>query len=271
MTAGCSMLSTNQSASVTPALANAESQYVLGRYYQGQQRYEQAIEAYRRALAANPGHVSAHNGLGASLLLTGQNAEAIEQFKTGLRHQPRSAALWNNLGYAYTLSGENKLAEFALKQSLDLDPTDIKTNTNLAMVQQGSSQATPAPAATAPATTTLALAQADTTQPGTTQIFAVPVYAASANTSPAVAAQAMPAETAMKLRPNTELAEAAISPAAVQVVEVAPRVYEMNLPDTNAASPIVAGASMPAPITGATRISIPLREAPVQTASLNSD
>ncbi len=372
MTAGCSTQGTLSQAQ--PAASGADAQYALGRYYQGQQRYELAIEAYRRALAANPAHVGAHNGLGASLLLVGRNAEAAEQFKAGLRHQPRSAALWNNLGYAYALSGENGLAEMAYKQSLDLDPTDLKTSANLAAAQQALSVATAeappvqaqavqaaaevrtiplypvrpaaAPVETAPApdapaqiapslamATTVAIktisvpaetapapavaakpaaptgampaaaakpaAPAQAMQTAAAEARSIPLYPsrpaaakpveavpapiavarlmdtparkepATAKTAiaPTGAAPAIPmrplADPAVKLQSSTELASAAAA-SAVQVVKVAPQVYEMKLADTGAAS------QAPAAVAGAARISLPLRDDTLRTASADA-
>lgn len=328
MTAGCSTQNTlSQTSRPAATAADAQAQYALGRYYQGQQRYELAIEAYRRALAANPAHTGAHNGLGASLLLAGRNAEAIDQFKSGLRHEPGSAPLWNNLGYAYALSGEHGLAEMAYKQSLNLDPTDLKTHTNLAVVQQaiqvpaavaqvpaqpqaaqtaavetrtvpvhpGQSSTPIAPAAaTAPIQATTAPAQPEATQTAIVETRTVPVYpsqaiapaaetvavqAASAPimtslsiTRPAIVQSvAAPAadkpasvEPVVKLQPSTGLASAPIAAPAVKVVEVAPRVYEMKLRDTNAVA-----TAQPAPAAGAAHISIPLRDAAIQMASIN--
>lgn len=214
LTTGCSTQSAYQQTAAIPA-SDAQAQYALGRFYQGQERYALAIEAYRRALAANPDHVSAHNGLGASLLLTGKTAEAIEQFKTGLKHQPRSAALWNNLGYAYALSGEPKLAEMAYKQSLDLDPTDYKTNTNLAMVQKSTSESTPA-------TAVAIQPQEETKSIQTVETRSMPVYPAQTPATEIVPPKAGPAalaaiQTAEKPLPPTaaaiETQSMAISPA----------------------------------------------------------
>jgi Flp pilus assembly protein TadD len=228
LTTGCSTQNAKQSAAGMAVAADAEAQYALGRYYQGQQRYTQAIEAYRKALAANPAHVSAHNGLGASLLLAGQNALAIEQFKTGLQHQPRSAALWNNLGYAYSLSGENRLAEFALKQALDLDPADTKTNSNLAMVRGGASQSAPLPGAhatvaasqpdTAQREATSAVAPMSQTVAQTTPLAAPVVTVAPANTSPA---QTVPV-VAQPVVVSVSSSVAQTTPVVVPIVAVAP-------------------------------------------------
>ena len=43
---------------------NPAALYQVGRYYQGQNRYDLAIEAYQKALAADDGFVEARNGLG---------------------------------------------------------------------------------------------------------------------------------------------------------------------------------------------------------------
>src|SRR5262245_39813302 len=45
----------------------AEAMYRLGRFYQGQARYAEAIGAYREALNRHPSYVEARNGLGVSL------------------------------------------------------------------------------------------------------------------------------------------------------------------------------------------------------------
>jgi Flp pilus assembly protein TadD len=301
MTAGCSTQSTfSQTSRPTVSLTDAEAQYALGRYYQGQERYEQAIAFYRRALAANPAHAGAHNGLGASLLLAGRHAEAIEQFKAGLQHQPRSAALWNNLGYAYALSGENKLAEIAYKQSLDLDPTDYKTNTNLAKVQQSLGNAEPAPAAmaasaqpdaaqsSAPAVPAMAAAGeqpapapakaavvAGTTEPSPAvapQTTTLPASAPQEKVAPVAAAQPTPAIPAAKPEPSAEPAGTGFATAAtlVEVAQVAPRIFELNLAERSAA-PVATVIPTPAPVVAATRISVPLREDVTNVASVSKD
>lgn len=273
MAAGCSTQgTTSQAPRQAIAAADAQAQYAIGRFYQGQQRYEQAIDAYSRALAANPTHVGAYNGLGASLLLAGRNAEAIEQFKAGLRHQPRSAALWNNLGYAYALDGENGLAEMAYKQSLELDPTDYKTGTNLASVRQSlarTASSAPAQVKTGQAAAVGIIAAADDSG------VVTPVEAASASAAPTpISAAAMQENAAgpvqqatLAVRPlsSTELAATATAP--VQIVKVAPRVYEVNLPDRDAGN---IAAAQPAAAAGATHISIPLRDNATQLASAGS-
>lgn len=288
MTSGCSTQTSKQSLAASPASVDAEAQYALGRYYQGQQRYELAIEAYRKALSANPAHVSAHNGLGASLLLVGQNTQAIEQFKTGLIHQPRSAALWNNLGYAYMLTGESKLAEIALRQALDLDPADSKTTTNLAMAQEKSAQPVAAPpviaVATPPAATVAAPPTIAVATPTVVALTATPVLAAVAPLQAAEPTKNAPAPVAQLETAKPALAPVVVAagevaqavpasvraaPATVQVVEVAPRIFELNIPETTAASTQVAFTSLamlPINAGSATTISVPLHDENIEPA-----
>lgn len=284
MSAGCSTQTSMSQSQARPAATSADAQYALGRYYQGQQRYELAIDAYRRALDANPAHAGAHNGLGASLLLAGRGAEAIEQFKAGLRHQPASAALWNNLGYAYALNGENGLAEMAYKQSLKLDPTDYKTSTNLAAVQQAIqlaaavAQAPVKPQAAAVETRVVAVypgpagaASAVAAEPAPAQPASEPVMASLSMAKvvvvqPAAApisAAPISVEPAPRSQPEASPAAAPVAAPAVKVVEVAPRVYEMKLRDASAQ------AAAPAAVAGAAHLSVPLRDAAIQMAALN--
>lgn len=310
VTAGCGTQTVSQ-VSRTPAVAaDADAQYALGRYYQGQQRYELSIAAYRLALAANPAHAGAHNGLGASLLLSGRNAEAVEQFKAGLKHHPRSAALWNNLGYAYSLSGENRLAEIAYKESLELDPADAKTHTNLAMVQQTAPLAAaatvvtaPPPAASSPEpaqaiaakpapeppkareaepaqpAVVIAASQANpapapvAANPAPAAKTVIPPVAVSAQAQPVVT-QAMPAPVADSIQAKSAEpagAGAATAASTVQIAQIAPRVFELNLEKTGASTSIPVVMARPAATTNTNRLSVPLREDTIQLASVSSD
>ncbi|ARU30845.1 hypothetical protein CAP31_03575 [Sulfuriferula sp. AH1] len=107
--------------------------YQLGRYYQGQNRYEQAALAYRKALAANNNFVEARNGLGVIYSLQGKYAEAIEVLKVAVQQSPKSAHIYNNLGYAYYLQGQNKEAVTALQEAAKLDPGNQRALNNLGL------------------------------------------------------------------------------------------------------------------------------------------
>ncbi len=110
-----------------------EALYQLGRYYQGQNRYDQAILAYRKALAVDNSFVEARNGLGVIYSSQGKYAEAIEVLKVAVQQAPKAAHIYNNLGYAYYLHGRNKDAIAALREAANLDPSNQRALNNLGL------------------------------------------------------------------------------------------------------------------------------------------
>ena len=116
--------------------ASAGAMYQLGRYYQGQSRYEQAVNAYQKSLAADNTTAEAHNGLGVVYSKLGQFDAAIEAFNAALKLSPQSAHIYNNLGYAYYLQGQYDQALAILKQASMLEPDNKRVQTNLELVYQ---------------------------------------------------------------------------------------------------------------------------------------
>lgn len=110
-----------------------EAFYQLGRYYQGQKRYDQAILAYRKSLAADEGYTEAHNGLGVVYALQGNNTEALEELRIAIRQSPAAAHIYNNLGYACYLQGLYVEAVAALEKSAELKPGNPNTYNNLGL------------------------------------------------------------------------------------------------------------------------------------------
>lgn len=136
---GCALFNgaDQKAAALSPrAIANseqAEPLYQLGRYYQGQKRYAQAIAAYSQALQVDQHFSRARNGLGVVLSQQGQYEEAIQAFELAIRDSPQDAYIYSNLGYAYYLKGLNPQAVATLKQALALDPGNVRARTNLAL------------------------------------------------------------------------------------------------------------------------------------------
>lgn len=115
------------------AADNPEALYKVGRYYQGQRRYEQAIESYRRALAADSNFVEAHNGLGVIYSMQGQYDAAVTEFKLAIGQSPKSGHLYNNLGHTLYLHGAYIEAVSALEQAVNLDPGNVRALKNLGL------------------------------------------------------------------------------------------------------------------------------------------
>ncbi|HSL68722.1 MAG TPA: LytR C-terminal domain-containing protein [Longimicrobiales bacterium] len=118
---------------VQPVLAvdGAEGMYRLGRYYEGQARFEQAINAYREAINRDPLMVEAYTALGTSLAAQQRYDDAIRQFQAAVVLEPNAAYLHNNLGYAYLLSGQTEEAVKTLEGAQRLDPAHARSAENL--------------------------------------------------------------------------------------------------------------------------------------------
>lgn len=107
--------------------------YQVGRYYQGQKRYDQALAAYERALKADPAFAEAQNGRGVIYARQGKYDQAIAEFKAALEHAPRAAHIHNNLGYAFYLQGQYENAAASMEQAVALDPSNRRTHNNLGL------------------------------------------------------------------------------------------------------------------------------------------
>jgi tetratricopeptide (TPR) repeat protein len=79
----------NYRAAVSANPNSAEAQSNLGWGYYGQRQYDQAIEAYRQALALDANFVDAHYGLGLALKEAGKGAEAVPSFETVIKLAPQ--------------------------------------------------------------------------------------------------------------------------------------------------------------------------------------
>jgi tetratricopeptide (TPR) repeat protein len=105
----------------------ADEAYMQGRNQYLARRYEDAIASYRAALAANPRHVNANNGLATLYAERRDFAQAIAIWRAltesaGAASGPGSAFLFNNMGYAYYLNGDYDKALVALEKACLLDP-----------------------------------------------------------------------------------------------------------------------------------------------------
>ena len=116
-------------------VVTAEGMYRLGRYYEGQARFELAINAYREAIRRDPLMVEAYTALGTSLAAQQRYEDAIRQFQAAIVLAPNAAYLHNNLGYAYFLSGQTEQAIKALEEAQRLDPGHARSAENLRVAQ----------------------------------------------------------------------------------------------------------------------------------------
>lgn len=114
--------------------AQADDYYALGRSRFAAGQAADALAAYRRALALDPDHVNAQNGVAVLYAGQGDYAGAIAIWSALTRPgaaaptpaRTASAYLFGNLGYAYLLAGDTERAVAALSQACLLDPVDTR-------------------------------------------------------------------------------------------------------------------------------------------------
>jgi len=88
-------------------------------------RYQEAEEAFRRAIHANPSYAEAHNNLGALLQRQGKLAEAADEFRKALETEPSFRQAHFNLGRI--LVNEEKYQQGIEELSKTLMPVDENT------------------------------------------------------------------------------------------------------------------------------------------------
>jgi thioredoxin-like negative regulator of GroEL len=159
LVSGCAVQPSSTQPQVKPVLEvrhsglQPDGYYQLGRFLQTQGRYEDAGEAYRKALALDPKNADAHNGMGSLHALHGRYAEAHAEFAAALAQSPDNAAVLNNIGYTLLLERKAQEAVAPLQKAAQLEPENARYRANLEVANQHQS---PGPAealaAAAPAT-----------------------------------------------------------------------------------------------------------------------
>ena len=116
---------------VSHATQSSPAYYSLGQYYDGSQAWGKAIDAYRKAIAADANNIDAHNALGVALAQSGRYADA----ETALRHAvalaPARTYVRNNLGYVLLLGGKPGEAVLELKAVVEQDGDSAIAKENL--------------------------------------------------------------------------------------------------------------------------------------------
>ncbi|TFW29732.1 LytR C-terminal domain-containing protein [Massilia horti] len=114
----------------------ADDAYLRGRNHYLARRYDDAMRSYETALAAEPSHVNARNGLATLYAERREFKRAIAIWRglteqTSLASGTGAAFLFNNLGYAYFLDGDYANAKAALEKACLLDPLSHRAWQNL--------------------------------------------------------------------------------------------------------------------------------------------
>lgn len=195
---------------------DADAHYRTGRYFQGQLRFEQAMEAYRRALVQKPDHVDALNAMGVIHSLQQRPLLAEQSFRLALQADPQAARVHNNLGWHLLQNGRGAEAVAALERARELEPGNADTRANLLAAR--ASIGMPAGTAIAEAVPAAAPATAPVTEPVTTPVTAPATEVVSSPVTAAVGPPvAAPAEVAAVPSAPQATAATGAAPAAARV------------------------------------------------------
>lgn len=235
---GCSSLAPTGPLAVQPTLTlrnggvDAEAMYFLGRAYQERGRHEDAVRAFRAALALEPRHAEAHNALGASYFALGQTAQAEQQFRAAIAAAPELAHLRNNLARLYTLSGHEPAGQ-AVVAAAAATPTAPAEATGAAapavyaapaitVAPQQMASAPPAVVAASPAPAAILAPTAAVAPLASTRLLSVASNVWELKTAPPAAVQ--PSATRPMIAAAPSLAMPAIAaPAPAAILVAAPR------------------------------------------------
>lgn len=94
---------------------------------------EGAIEAFRYALALDPGYVDAYNKLGIAYARKGLMNRAIEEFRQAIALKPAQADAHNNLANAFLAEGLPDQAIEEYLRALQINPDSAESHYNLAL------------------------------------------------------------------------------------------------------------------------------------------
>jgi predicted O-linked N-acetylglucosamine transferase (SPINDLY family) len=92
---------------------------------------DEAISAYRQAVALRPGYAEAHNNLGNALRDQGRLDEAVVAYRQAIALRPNLPEAYNNLGNALNDQGQLDEAIDAYRQAIALRPDYAEAHNNL--------------------------------------------------------------------------------------------------------------------------------------------
>ena len=110
---------------------NYYSYFLLGSAYREDDKMDQAIKSYEKALELKPDFADAYIGIG-NVYLESLNMEtAIDNYKKALDIDPRHVIAYFNLGVAYGYNGQIDEAIASCKKAIELNPRFIEAYSNL--------------------------------------------------------------------------------------------------------------------------------------------
>ena len=116
---------------VTHSAASSQAYYMLGQYFDGSMMWDKAIDAYRKAIAADAKNIDAYDALGVALAQAGRLTDAEITLRQAVALAPERLRARNNLGYVLLLAGNAGEAVVLLKSVVDQDSSHAIAAANL--------------------------------------------------------------------------------------------------------------------------------------------
>lgn len=231
---------------VAHSAESSQAYYTMGRYFDGSQAWDKAIDSYRKAIAADAHNIEAYNALGVALAQAGRFADAETTLRQAVALAPGLAHVRNNLGYVLMLAGKPGEAVAELKAAVKRDDSNVQARANLrdALAQSDASQyGAIASAAPVEATSTRTVAATLEGGEGTAQTINVPAPITAAEIpTPLAASVSVPVALQSASIPQRDAVVATTAPMTLRVVD-RPTVPSLVEQVASAPSPL----STPAP------------------------
>lgn len=113
----------------TPSLGDAY--LLLGDGYQKQRKYDEAIDAYQRAIAARPNQLEVYQNLANLYRAQNRFNDAITILRRALQTSPNDGRIYASLSALYSLADRNEEAVQAAQAGIRFTPDEHQAYTNL--------------------------------------------------------------------------------------------------------------------------------------------
>ncbi|WXU00459.1 MAG: Photosystem I assembly protein Ycf3 [Catillopecten margaritatus gill symbiont] len=94
-------------------------------------QYQEAIDAYKKAIEIKPDEDRAYNNMGIAYGKLGQYQEAIDAYKKAIEIKPDKDEAYYNMGIAHDKLGQHQEAIDAYKKAIEIKPDEDEAYTNL--------------------------------------------------------------------------------------------------------------------------------------------
>ena len=108
--------------------------FQLGEYHYQSNHFEEAIDAYQKAIQCEPTFAEAYYKLGISLGKVGKPNDGILTLKKALTLDPQNASIYNALGAMYGMLQQYEQAIEQFKKAIDIDPQLTLAYNNLGIL-----------------------------------------------------------------------------------------------------------------------------------------